>query len=470
MLQFKHMGRSRRLILGALLLPVFVAGCREEAGARAPREAQEVAVTLSSSRIGPVQRQVEVVGSLYGDEEATVSAKVPGRVTRIFRDVGDRAAAGEPLAQIEETDYKLAAAQKRLAVQASLAKLGLSEIPPADFDLTQVPTVQRARLQSENAKAKYERGRKLHEQKPPLISDQDFADLETAYEVAGSNYDVELLTAQSLVADARALQSELEQALQQVSDTMIRAPGRAPETPRSAAVASAGEDSPAVAVAGGAGQREDAKQPGPTTRPEKTIRYAVASRLTSIGEYVREGTPLFRLVADDPIKFRAQVAERFLGQVKVGQAVRVKVEAYAEPFDGVVSRISPQVDLASRAFQVEMLLPNAEGKLQPGSFAKGAILTRVDPEVTLVPSEALVTFAGVTKVFTVDDQRKAVEKKVELGQSVGDAVEIVSGLEGVMPLVTQGRTKLAPGTPVVTSSTAAAPATQAVTGVRPNAD
>ena len=59
---------------------------------------------------------------------------------------------------------------------------------------------------------------------------------------------------------------------------------------------------------------------------------------------------------------------------------------------------------------------------------------------------------------------------MELGQAVGDAVEVVSGLEGVMPLVTQGRGKLAPGTPVVPSSTAAAPATQAVTDAQTSAE
>jgi hypothetical protein len=60
----------------------------------------------------------------------------------------------------------------------------------------------------------------------------------------------------------------------------------------------------------------------------------------------------------------------------------------------------------------------------------------------------------VSKVFTVDEQRKAVEKKVELGQTVGDAVEVMSGLEGALPVVIEGRNKLATGTPV----TVAAPA------------
>ena len=89
----------------------------------------------------------------------------------------------------------------------------------------------------------------------------------------------------------------------------------------------------------------------------------MASRFP-IGEYVREGTPLFRLVADDPIKFRSQVPEKFLSQVKAGQRVRMQVAAYPEVFEGAVSRISPLVDRTSRTFEVEMLLPNASGKLQ----------------------------------------------------------------------------------------------------------
>src|SRR5205807_4404458 len=126
---------------------------------------------------------------------------------------------------------------------------------------------------------------------------------------------------------------------------------------------------------------------------------------------------------DDPIKFRAQVPERFLGQVKVGQAVHVRVEAYpGDTFEGSVARISPQVDMGSRTFAVEMLLPNTDGRLGPGSFASGEILTRVDPQVTLVAAEAIVTFAGVSKVFTVAGG-KAVEHKIEAGQRIGDPGE-----------------------------------------------
>src|SRR5687767_9925926 len=203
------------LCLAPLLAAVMIIGPACEKSAEANRStpaAEPVTVSLASSRVAPVQREVKVVGTLYGDEEATVSAKVPGRITQILLDVGDRVPAGGPLAQIDRTDYELAAAQKRMAVQASLAKLGLDDFPPESFDLTRVPTVERARLQSANAEAKFQRGEKLFRQDPPLISPQDFADLQTAFEVSRSNYEVELLVAKSQLADARARKTEIGRA------------------------------------------------------------------------------------------------------------------------------------------------------------------------------------------------------------------------------------------------------------------
>ena len=106
----------------------------------------------------------------YDNRDTGRSTKVPGRITQISKDVGDRSEAGEMLAQIEKTDYELARTQKQMAVQSALAKLGLTEMPGTKFDLNKVPTVERARLQSANAEAKFNRGKQLFEQKPPLIS------------------------------------------------------------------------------------------------------------------------------------------------------------------------------------------------------------------------------------------------------------------------------------------------------------
>lgn len=396
------------------------AGCgKPPEQARADQKAQQpTKVTLGSLKIESVQREVYVVGTLFGDEEATISAKVPGRIASIYSDLGDRVGPDQVLAQIEKRDYELAVIQKELAVGEALAKLGLRDLPPADFNPAQVPMVRRAKLTAENTEAKLARGKQLHEQKPPLLSDQDYADLQTAAAVARSSYDVELLNAEAALAEARARQADLESARQRLSDATVRAP-------------QPGRTSPATAPSG--------------TIPNDS--YGVAERLVSVGEYVREGTALFRILDDDPVKLRATAPERYVSEIKVGQKVRLTVEAYPDAFMGQVSRVNPQIDQTNRAFQFEVLFANPDRRLKPGGFAKAWVQTQTDAKAILVPHKALVTFAGVNKVFTVRDNKLA-ELVVESGKRRGDWVEILSGLKGDEKIVVNSSGRLAGGQPV----------------------
>ena len=289
-------------------------------------------MVLSPIRIEPLERTVGVPGQLYGDEQATISAKVPGRVRDVLADVGDRISDGAVLARIDPTDYELVVAQKELALAETLAKLGLDELPPAKFDVNSVATVQRAGHEAQNAKAKLDRAKQLHEETPPLISDQEFADIQTAQEVAGSDLSVAVLEAKSTLSQARSRSSELDAARQRLADTEVRAPGTAPAA------------APATMPAADASAATRAA----TTDPAQASvlpRFAVTERLISPGEYVREGDPLYRVVADNPIKFRAGVSERFVPDVKTGQSVKLRVEGFDRTFAGIVSRVNPAIDL-----------------------------------------------------------------------------------------------------------------------------
>lgn len=441
------MASLTRIIARPLLIFILIAfpiACdRSPTGSKAPTDSA-VAVRLQPVVTQPVQRSVDVTGTLYGNEETTISAKVSGRIASIARDMGDRCRAGELLLQIDRTDYELAHRQKELAVREVLAKLGLEYLPTGDFDPATVPTVQQAKLKAENAEAKYNRGRQLHEQTPPLMSDQDFADLKTAFEVAKSDYDVALLTARSLLNEARSLQAQADMARQTLADASVLAP------------------KPIVATDNAASQ------------PGTEQSYAIAARLVSVGEYVREGTPLFRLIDDDPIKLRAAVPERYAADVNVGQAAKVRVEAYADEFTGRVTRINPQIDPASRTFTVEVLIPNSAHRLKAGAFARASVLTRVDDRVVFVPREAVVNFAGVSKVFTVGADGKAIEHAVEVNDAAPvsrdatrrasasgdhelDLVEVIRGLDGTESVVVEGASKLATG---VTTKQRSAPTTR----------
>jgi len=404
-----------------------LAGCDKAADGQAQRkQAPPVEVRVLPVRLGQLQREVDVTGTLHGEEDASISAKVSGRVAAIYKDVGDRVAPGEVLAELEKIDYELMVRQRELALAEVLAKLGLKEFPPPEFDPASVPTVQRAKLQADNAVARFNRGRQLHEQVPPLISDQDFADLETAAAVAQSNYQVELLAAQGLIAEARARSADLDLAHQSLIAATIRAPQAGQLT----------QDSPSPATS-----------PTAPGNAGDSASYGVSSRLISVGEFVKEGTPVFRVVDDDPIKLRATAPERHVAEIQPGQKVRVRVEAYDRDFWGQVSRTNPQIDALNRMFQFEVLIENPQRLLKPGGFAKAWVMTRMRDEVVFVPQQAVYTFAGVSKVFVVRDG-KAAEVIVEMGQRVGDDVEIVKGLKGSEQIAVTGVSRLTNGSPV----------------------
>ncbi|HWP41425.1 MAG TPA: biotin/lipoyl-binding protein, partial [Tepidisphaeraceae bacterium] len=194
-----------------ITLALALAGCGDREGRGQARGQQPsaappepISVQVAPVRTGPLERVVEVVGTLWGDEHVTLGAKVPGRVRDIFVDVGDRVGPGQPLAQIDPADYELAVEQKQMELKEALAKLGLSELPDEHFDVASVATVQRARFQAANAQARLERARVLFQAKPPLISEQDYADLETACQVAQRDHAVAELEARSQLALARS--------------------------------------------------------------------------------------------------------------------------------------------------------------------------------------------------------------------------------------------------------------------------
>lgn len=374
-----------------------------------------VAVQTERVRVIPTQRFVPVTGTLFGDEDTAISNKVSGRIRMIHRDVGDAVAGGEPLAELDTTDYDLAVRQKELMVRELVSKLGVKELPPPDFDVSNVPTVQRARLQADNAKAKLERGRKLYEQDPPLISPQEFADQETAAKVAESAYDVELLLAGSMLAEAYSRKADLDIAQQRLKDTVIRAPRVArlvtpPGTTR------------------------------PTTQPVDRV-WAVSQRMVSVGEFVREGTQLFRLIDADPLKLRASVPEKHNLELRAGQRVELTVDGHGGTFAGTISRINPQVQQATRAFEIEAVVPNPGRKLKPGNFAKVLVHTRLDDAAVYVPENSIQSFAGVSRVFAVRDG-KAAEVQVETGEKRGAWVEIKRGLTAKDEVVVVGANRV----------------------------
>jgi membrane fusion protein, multidrug efflux system len=182
----------------------------------------------------------------------------------------------------------------------------------------------------------------------------------------------------------------------------------------------------------------------------------VGLRHVSVGEYITAGLALVNLEAIDPVKADFRVPEKFLPAIKVGQSIRIRVDAFpGETFNGKVYAIDPRIDVAGRSLLVRAKVPNADQRLRPGLFARVTVLLQLKEDALTIPEQAIVPQGDSQFVFKIDDG-KAMLTKVSVGMRRSGQVEILDGLGVGDEVVTAGQLKLRDGTPVSVVSGAGA--------------
>ena len=179
---------------------------------------------------------------------------------------------------------------------------------------------------------------------------------------------------------------------------------------------------------------------------------AVSQRIVGRGDFVRIGSPLFVVVNDAVLKFIFQVPERHASLVQKGLVVRFGVDNYPnELFAGSVYLISPAVLTSSRAFNVGALVTNTDFRLKANTFARGSLVLEPAAPTLVVPLEAVVSFAGVTKVFVVE-KGNARDRPVTAGRIRDGVQEIIEGLKVGDLVVVSGQSHLSDGVSVAVQS------------------
>jgi len=172
----------------------------------------------------------------------------------------------------------------------------------------------------------------------------------------------------------------------------------------------------------------------------------VARRHVSRGEFVQVGQALFDLVALDPIEAEFHVAERDSARIALGQEVRVTVEPHpGEAFAGKVATISPTIDPATRTLRVEAHVPNSDGRLRPGLFARVDLGVALRKNVLMVPEEAVLQRADGQVVFRAGAENRVQRVVVRTGAHRDGLVEVASGLAPGDVVVTRGQAGLIDG-------------------------
>ena len=185
------------------------------------------------------------------------------------------------------------------------------------------------------------------------------------------------------------------------------------------------------------------------SRVRSPFNGAVAERIASAGDYMKVGSPLFRLVNDSVLKFIFQVPERNASFVTKKLQVQFSVDNYpGETFTGSVYLISPAVSTASRAFSVGALVTNTDFRLKANTFARGTLTLEHAVPTAMVPLDAVVSFAGVTKVFVVEGN-VAKARSVVVGRIQDGQQEILEGLRAGEHVVISGQGRLSDGRKIV---------------------
>lgn len=168
-------------------------------------------------------------------------------------------------------------------------------------------------------------------------------------------------------------------------------------------------------------------------------------REVSVGQYVQTGTRLVSLVRDAQVKVRFYLPERQLGQLRVGQSGRLRVSAFPDrAFEGDVDLINPEVDPASRTVEARLRVPNPEGLLRSGMFARVEVVVGRRQGALVLPESALVPSLSEFGVFAVEDNRARL-RPVTLGVRLPGRVEVRDGVAAGDTIIVAGTQKLVDG-------------------------
>lgn len=333
------------------------------------------------------ERALLASGSLTSWDELPIGTELTGlRVVEVMVEEGDRVAAGQVLARLNSDLLQAQIDQNAAQQSRTRAWVGQQEATIAEAEAT-----------VKDAKANLRRARELR--RTDAVSVQNAETRETAVLTA----EARLATAHQAVTVARAdlvlVQAQAEELTRRLRQTEIRAPADGVISLRSARIGQV----PQVA-----------------------------------------NSELFRMIRGGRVDMVAEVPDMDLGKVKVGQRVRVTPTAEgSETIDGVVDRIGPTVDPATRLGKVHVRLP-ADAAVRPGQFARADIVLG-QVQALAVPEAAVMIADGIARVYVLADpaqlegtRGRLAARVVTPGVRRGGMVEICSGLGALDRVVVSG--------------------------------
>lgn len=184
------------------------------------------------------------------------------------------------------------------------------------------------------------------------------------------------------------------------------------------------------------------------TRLLSPINGVVTQRNFDNGD-ITGGQPILQVQQLQPVKIVVNIQEEFFALVNPKMQADVKIDIYPNTaFAGRINLVYPTIDNTTHTFTTEIVLPNSDFKVRPGMFAR-VVLNFGKKNNVVVPDKAVVKQSGTDERFVFVIINGAAERRtVTLGQRLGNAYEVLSGVNDGEKVITAGINKLTNGVKV----------------------
>jgi RND family efflux transporter MFP subunit len=380
------MTRKMKIILGIVLVLALAAGWRWLGRSRTETDDRGRDDAVAAGPVAAVVRAEQhslripltLAGAFKPFQDVDLHAKVAGYIKTIFVDVGSHVKEGQTLAILEVPE--LAA---ELAGADAAVRRAKEEIRRAQGDVARATSAHAA------VHAMFDRLSQAAQQRAGLVAQQEVDDARAKD-----------LEAEAQVASAQAALDSAQQTLEVAQATQKQYTALSAYTKITA---------PFTGVV--------------------TIRYADTGSLIAAGTSSNtQSEPVVRLAQISVLRLVLPIPESIAGEVRLGDAVKVHVQALNQNYVGRVSRFADALNPQTRTMETEIDFQNADGRLLPGMYVEATLAQAERKQMLTVQLEAVEMNGPEGTVLVVSPQNVLDERKVHLGLQGSTRIEVLSGL------------------------------------------
>jgi HlyD family secretion protein len=406
-------GKCKVFVIAVTVLGL-IAGCapqQNNPGARMGQSQRAVPVEVKKAGREDFHLAITLSGRLEASQQVEITSKATGRIKQIHVKIGDQVKAGQPILTLEGEEVRIQLQRSEAALQSARARYTEAlEGTPEETLVQSQNTLADLQIKYEAAKKELERTEALFRQ--GAISAAELEKARTNFASASTSLENQK---QKLKLDQKGpTRSTIEAALAQLKQA---------------------EADYALAKLNAANLVVKAPIDG-----------VIGSLSVTTGGNVSSNTAIAQLINISVMKVKTQATESQIGQIKTGDSAEVKIPSIGYATTGKITAVSPLPD-SSKSYPIEMEIANPDLRLKAGMIA--SIEIKGQPRKALVvPREAVISKDQQTYVFVVAEG-KAKQVNVKTGESDGERMEILEGLQGGEEVVVTGQNTLVEGVPVV---------------------